>query len=158
MSNVRPASVNTNSAPSYATRTTFRSSFSVGTHVLSPPPGLKSRFVRAVRASPASAPPALCRERTIHSRSRSVPLVKKNTQNRAFVQASCCMQEKVPSLALCELSRLGTHCCPSTPSVRQLVSKRVAALRPWWRHPRPNPSVEGTAKRLRLLSAPHLER
>ena len=25
-------------------------------------------------------------------------------------------------------------------------------------HQRPNPSVEGTAKRLRLLSAPHLER
>ena len=150
--------MNTNSAPSYATRASMRSSFPVGTCVPSPPLGLRSRSARAVRASPVGAPLALCRKRTIHSRSRSVPLVKKNTQNRVFVQALCCMQEKVPSLVPHEMSRSCTRFCPSTPSVRQLVSKRAAAQRSWWRQPRPNPSVEGTVKRLRLLSAPHLKR
>ena len=158
MSNVRPTSVNTNSAPSYTTRASMRSGFPVGTRVLFPPLGLKSRFVRAVRASPVGAPLALCRDRTIHSRARSVPLVKKNTQNRAFVQAPCCMQEKVLSLVCHALSRSCTRFCPSTSSGRQLVSKRGIAPRSRWRQPRPNPSVEGTAKRLRLLPAPHLER
>ena len=158
MSNVRPASVNTNSAPSYATRTSLRSSFPVGTQVLSPPPGLESRFARAVRASPASAPPALCGERAIPSRVRAALLVKQSIQNRTFVQVQCSMQEKVPSLVPHELSRSCTRCRPSTSSLTQLVSKKVAAQRSWWRQPRPNPSVEGTAKRLRLLSAPHLER
>ena len=158
MSNVRPTSMNTNFAPSYATRAQMRSGFPVRTRVPFPPLGLNSRFVRAVRASPASAPPALCRERTIHSRSRSVPLVKKNTQNRTFVQAPCCMQEKVPSLVPHELSRSCSGFCPSTSSVRQLVSKRFAAQRSWWRQPRPNPFIEGMPKRLRLLCTPHVKR
>ena len=158
MSNVRPTSVNTNSAPSYATRASMRSGFPVGTRVPFPPLCLKSRFVRAVRASPVGAPLALCRESTIHSRARSVPLVKKNTQNRAFVQAPCCTQEKVPSLVPHELSRSCSGFCSSTSSVRQLVSNRVATQRSWWRQPRPNPFIEGMPKRLRLLSAPHLER
>ena len=158
MSNVRPTSVNTNSAPSYARRTSLRISFPVGNHVPPPPLNLKSRFARAVRASPASAPPALCSERATPSRARAAPLVKQGIQNRAGVQVQSCMQEKVPSLVPHELSRSCTGFCPSTSSVKQLVSKRVAAQRSWWRQPRPNPSVEGTAKRLRLLSAPHLER
>ena len=158
MSNVRPTSVNTNSAPSYARQTSLRSSFPVGTRVLSPPLGLKSRSARAARPSAAGAPPALCRERAIPFLARSAPLVKQSIQNRAFVQLQHGMQEKVSSLVPHQLSRSCTRCCPSTSSVIQLVSKRVAAQRSRWRQPRPNPSVEGTVKRLRLLSAPHLKR
>ena len=158
MSNVRPTSVNTRSAPSNATKTSFRGSPFVGARVLSPPLDLKSRFVPAVRASPASAPLALCRERTTPSRSQSVRLVTHSIQNRALVHPRSGMQENVPSLVHRELSRLGARFCPSTSSARQLVSKRVAARRMWCRPPRPNPAVEGTAKRLRLSSAPHLAR
>ena len=136
--------MNANSAPSCATRLPLRSSFPVGTRALSPPLGLTSRFVRAVRASPASAPPALCQERATLSCSRSVPLAKQSIQNRAFVHLRCFMQEKVSSLVPHELSRLGIRCCPSTSAVMQLVSKRAATQRSWWRHPRPNPSIERT--------------
>ena len=158
MSNVRPSYMNSIAASCYAARASLRSSCPVGTRVPSPPLGLKSRFARAVRASPAGAPLALCRERAIPPRAQAAPLVKQSIQNRPFVQPQCFMQEKVPSLVPRELSRLGTRCCPSTPSVRQPVSKRMAAQRSWWRQPRPNPSVEGTHKRLRLLRPPHLER
>ena len=158
MSNVRPTSVNSKSARCHATRASLRSIHPVGTRVLSPPLGLKSLFARAVRASPASAPLALCRERTTPSRSQSVRLVTHSIQNRALVHPRSGMQENVPSLVHRELSRLGARFCPSTSSARQLVSKRVAARRMWCRPPRPNPAVEGTAKRLRLSSAPHLAR
>ena len=158
MSNVRPASVNANSVPSYARRTSIRSSFPVGTRMLSPLLGVKSRFARAVRASPAGAPVALNDERAIPLRARAALLAKGSIQNRAFVRALSFGQEKVLSLVFHEVSRSCYRFCPSTSSGRQLVSKRVAAQRSWWRQPRPNPSVEGTAKRLRLLSAPHLER
>ena len=150
--------MNTKSAPSDATRTAIRSSFPVGTRVLAPPLRLKSRFARAVRASPASAPPALCSERTSPSRSRSVPLVKKSLQNRACVHLPCFMQDKVPPVVPCELQCLGSRFCPSTSAVRQLVSKREAVQRSWWRQPRPNPFIEGTPKRLRLLCTPHVKR
>ena len=150
--------MNTWSAPSYATKASMRSSLSEGTLVLSPPLGLRPRSARAVRALPTGAPPALCRERAISSRARSVHLVKQSTTNRAFVQAKRFKQEKVFSLVRHELSRLCTRFRPPTPAVRQLVSKKVAAQRSWCRQPRPNPSVEGMAKRLRLLSTPHLER
>ena len=153
-----PKSMNTKSAPSYATRVSMRSSPSEGTLVLSPSLGLKSRSARAVRALPAGAPLALCRERAIPSRSRPVLLVKQSIRNRAFVHLRCFMQEKVPSLASHKLSRLGTQCCLSTSSVIQLVSKRVAAQRSWWRQPRPNPFIEGMPKRLRLLCTPHVKR
>ncbi len=153
-----PKSMNTWSAPSYATKASMRSSLSEGTLVLSPPLGLRPRSARAVRALPTGAPPALCRERAIPPRSRSVLLVKQSIQNRAFVHLRCFMQEKVSSLALHELPRLGTHCCPSTSAVRQLVSKRVAAQRLRWRQPRPNPFIEGMPKRLRLLCTPHVKR
>ena len=158
MSNVRPSCMNTNSAPSYATRTSLRSSFSVATRVLSPPLGLESRFARAVRDSPASAPPALCRERANPSRPWSGPLVQQSIQNRAFVHPQCFMQEKIPPAVLRKVSRSCTRRGPSTAAVRHAVSQAVPLQRSWCRQPRPNPSVEGTAKRLRLLSAPHLER
>jgi hypothetical protein len=153
-----PKSMNAKSALSYATRSSLRNSFPVGTTVLSPPLGLKSQSARAVRALPAGAPPALCSERATPALLRSVPLVKKSIQNRAFVHAMCRMQEKLPSLVLNKLSRLGTRTCPSTSSVRQLVSKKEAAQRSWWRQPRPNPFIEGMPKRLRLLCTPHVKR
>ena len=153
-----PKSVNTKSAPSCAMKVSMRSSLSEGTLVLSPPLGLKSRPARAVRAPPAGAPRAPCRERAIPSLSRSVPLVKKRIQNRAFVHAPCCWQKKVPPAALREVSHSCTCRRMSTTAIRQLVSQSVPLQRSWWRQPRPNPSVEGTAKRLRLLSAPHLQR
>ena len=161
MSNVRPTSVksvNTGLAPSNATKASFRGSPIVGARVLSPPLDLKSRFMPAVRASPASAPPSLCRERAIPSRSRSVLPVKQSIQNRAFVQLRCFMQEKIPSVALRTVSRPGTCRCSSTPGAVQLVSSRVATQRSWWRQPRPNPFIEGTHKRLRLLRPPHVKR
>ena len=144
MSNVRPPSMNANSAPSCATRPSLRSSFPVGTRALSPPLGLASRVVRAVRASPASAPPGLCQETATLSCSRSVPLVKQSIQNRAFVHLRCLMQEKVSSLVPHKLSRLGIYRCPSTSAVIQLVSKTAAAQRSSWRHLRSNPSIERT--------------
>ena len=150
--------MNTKSAPSYAKRTSMRSSFPVGDRVLSPPLSLKSRSAQAVRALPAGAPLTLCSERATPSRARAASLARQSIQNRVFVHAPSFWQEEVLSLVSHELSRSCTRFCPSTSSGRQLVSKRGVAQRSWWRQPRPNPSVEGTAKRLRLLSAPHLER
>ena len=150
--------MNSTAASCYAARASLRSSFHVGTVVVSPPLGLKSRFARAVRASPASARPALCRERAIPSRSWSSPLVQQGIQNRAFVQPQCFMQEKPPPAICRNLSRSCNPRCPSTAAVRHAVSQAVLLQRSWCRPPWPNPSVEGTAKRLRLLSAPHLER
>ena len=145
-------------APSYAPRVSERISSLGGSQAGLSRVECKLRVARAARPSAVSAPPALCRERTIPSRSSSVPLVKQNIQNRAFIHGRRFMQEKVLSLVPCELSRLGTRCCPSTSSVRQLVSKRVAAQRSWWRQPRPNPAIEGMPKRLRLLVTPHIQR
>ena len=158
MSNVRPSYMNSTAAPCYASRASFRSSFPLETPVLALPLGIESRSARAVRASPAGAPPALCRERANPSRPWAGPLVQQSIQNRAFVHALCFVQEKVPSSVLHKVPRSCTRRCPSTAAVRHAVSKAVALQRPRCRQPRPNPSVEGTAKRLRLLSAPHLER
>jgi hypothetical protein len=153
-----PKSVNTKPATSYVEKASPRGSLSEGTLVLSPPLGLKSRSARAVRASPAGAPLALCSERPNPSRARSVPLVKQGIQNRASVCAPSFWQEKVPPAALRERSRSCIFRSTSTAAVRKHVSQSVPLQRSWWRQPRPNPSVEGTAKRLRLLSAPHLQR
>ena len=158
MSNVRPSCMNTTSAPSRTAVTSLRCRFHAGGCVRSPPLGRESRFARAARPSAVGAPPALCRERAIPFRSRSVPLRMQGTQNRAFVRTPCCWQEKIPPALLLSVSRSCTRCCSSSSAVRPLVSKKVAAQRSWWRQPRPNPSVEGMAKRLRLLSTPHLER
>ena len=144
MSNVKPPSMNANSAPSCATRPSLRSSFPVGTRALSLSLGLTSRVVRAVRASPASAPPKLCQEGATLPCSLSVPLAKQSIQNRAFVHLRYFMKEKVSSLVPHELSPLGIRCCPPTSAVIQLVSKRAATQRSWWRHPRPNPFIERT--------------
>ena len=158
ISNVRPTSVNANSASSHATRASFHNSLPVGTRVLSPPLSLKSRFARAVRPLAAGAPPELCQERETPSRSWSGPLVLQSIQNRAFVHAQRCMQEKVVTFVFHETSRSCAHRGSPTLAETPAVSKRAAAQRSWCRQPRPNPSVEGMAKRLRLLSTPHLER
>jgi hypothetical protein len=50
----------------------------------------------------------------------------------------------------------GFHSNPVRHRLRSALFPRAASV-PFC-HQRPNPSVEGTAKRLRLLSAPHLER
>ena len=158
MSNVRPSYMNSTAAPCYATRASLRSSFHVGTLVLSPPLGRKSRSARAVRPSAAGALPAVCRERAIPSRARSAPQVKNGIQNGAFGHALCFLQEKILSAVLRKVSRSCARRCSSTVAVRHAVSQAVPLQRLRCRPPRPNPSVEGTAKRLRLLSAPHLER
>ena len=158
MSNVRPTSMNTTASLSHVKEVFRRRNFLRGGCTVSARLGPESRLARAARPSAIGAPLALCRERAIPFRARAAPLVKQSIQHRAFVQPQCFTQEKVPSLVPRGPSRLGTRCCPSTLSVRQLVSKTVAAQRSWWRQPRPNPSVEGTHKRLRLLRPPHLER
>ena len=153
-----PKRMNTKSAPSCVARTSMRSSLSEGTIVLSPPLGRKSQFARAVRALPAGAPLALCSERAIPSRARSVPLVKQGIQNRACVHAPSFWQKNGSPAALREVSRSCVCRSTSTTALRQRVSKAAPLHRSWCRQPRPNPSVEGTAKRLRLSSTPHLER
>ena len=158
MSNVRPTSMNTTSTPSHSARTSVRRSFHAGNRVPSEPLSLRSRFARAVRALPAGAPLALCSERASPSRARSVPLPKQSIQNRVFVRAPSFGQENVPSAAVREVSRSCFCRSTSTAAVRSRVSQAAPLHRSWCRPPRPNPSVEGTVKRLRLLSAPHLER
>jgi hypothetical protein len=158
MSNVRPSCMNTSSAPSYAENASKRLS-SLGENLAVPPRvECRSRAARAARPSAVSAPPALCRERAVSSCSPSAPLVKQGIQNRVFVQARCCWQAKTPSAVLHKASRSGTLRCSSSAAVRQLVSKRVAAQRSWWRQPGPNPFIEGLPKRLRLLCTPHVKR
>ena len=50
----------------------------------------------------------------------------------------------------------GFHSNPVPHTLRSALFPRAASVP--FGHQRPNPSVEGTAKRLRLSSAPHLER
>jgi hypothetical protein len=158
MSNVRPSHMKTTAAPCYTANVSKRISSLGGSLAVLPRVECTARAERAARPSAVGAPPALCRERAIPSHSRSVPLVKQSIQNRAFVQARRCWQEKIPSAVLHTLSRSGTLRCSSSAAVRQLVSKRAAAQRSWCRPSRPNPSIEGMPKRLRLLCTPHVQR
>ena len=158
MSNVRPTSMNTTAGLSHVEEVCPRHRSRGRTCTASAKPGLKSRSARAVRPLAAGAPPALCQERATPSRSWSVPLVRQGIQNRAFVQVPRSMQAKIPSAGLRKLSRSCIRRCSSTAAVRHAVSQALPLQRSWCRQPRPHPSVEGTDKRLRLLSAPHLER
>jgi hypothetical protein len=158
MSNVRPSCMNTTSAPSYAANASERISSLGGSLAVLPRVQCRSRAARAARPSAVGAPPALCREGAISSRSPSAALVKQGIQNRAFVQARCRWQEQVPSTAVHKVSRSGTLRWSSSAAVRQLVSKSVATQRSRCRLSRPNPSIEGMPKRLRLLRAPHVKR
>jgi hypothetical protein len=158
MSNVRPSCMNANSAPSYAENASKRISSLGGSLAVLPRVQCRSRAARAARPSAVGAPPALCRERAISSRSPSAPLVKQGIQNRAFVQARCRWQEQIPSAAVHKMSCSGTLRWLSSAAVRQLVSKRVATQRSWCRLSRPNPSIEGKTKMLRILFSPHVKR
>ena len=150
--------MNTTSPPSHSARTSLRRSFHAGNRMPSEPLSLKSRPARAARPSAIGAPLALCRQRATLSHSRVVLLVKQGIRNRAFVHAPSFGQEKVASAALREVPRSCICRSTSTAALGHRVSQAVLLQRSWCRPPRPNPSVEGTAKRLRLLSAPHLER
>jgi hypothetical protein len=158
MSNVRPSCMNTKSTPSYASRVSERIGSLSGRLVALPRVECRLRVARAARPSAVGAPPALCREGANTFRLWSSPLVQQSIQNQAFVQPQCFMQEKVSSAPLRAVSRPGTCRCSSKAGAIQLVSSRVATQRSWWRHPRPNPSIEGMPKRLRLLVTPHVKR
>jgi hypothetical protein len=124
------------------------------------PPRVECRLraARAARPSAVGAPRALCRERANAFPLWSSLLVRQSIKNRAFVRETLCWQEKVPSAVLLKVSRPGTYRCSSTAGAIQLDSSRVATQRSWWRQPRPNPSIEGMPKRLRLLVTPHVKR
>ena len=157
--------MNTTARLSFVTKVSLRHRSLGSSCSASPRLGLGSRSARAVRALAAGAPPALRPVRATPLPSRPVPFAKQSIQNRAFVHAPCFMQEPTATFGRRKASRSArhqslscTHRCPPTLAVRHAVSQAVAAQRSWCRPPRPNPSVEGTAKRLRLLSTPHLER
>jgi hypothetical protein len=165
MSNVRPFHMKATATPSYAPRVSEQISTLGGSRAVLPRIECRLRAARAARPSAVGAPPALCRERELSFHSRSALLVKQRLQNAAFVHARCLMQEPTAAILQCSAShsaqgkaRWSGICRASTPAVRQLVSKSVAAQRSWWRQPRPNPSIEGMPKRLRLLCTPHVKR
>ena len=158
MSNVRPTSMNTTAGLSRIEEVCPQHRSRGRVCPASARPGLKSRFARAVRPLAAGAPPVLCNARENPSRLWSSPFVLQSIQNRAFVHAQCCMQEKAVTFVFHEESRSCAHRGSCTLAETAAVSTRAAAQRSWCRQPRPNPSVEGVAKRLRLLSTPHLER
>jgi hypothetical protein len=158
MSNVRPSHMKTTAAPSYAANASKRISSLGGSQAVLPRVECRSRAARAARPSAVGAPPALGRKRAIASRSPSAPLVEQGIQNRAFVQARCYLQEKMPPAVLHKVSRSGTLRYSSSAAVRQLVSKRVAAQGSCCRPSGPNPSIEGRHKSLRLLCTPHVKR
>jgi hypothetical protein len=158
MSNVRPSYMKTTAAPSYAAVASKRISSLGGSSAVLLRTECRLRAARAARPSAVGAPPALCRERELSFHSCSVPLVKQRLQNSTFVHAHFI---KEPTATV--FHRSGLHFAQnlvrrSRPAERQLVSKRAAVQRSWCRPPRPNPSIEGMPKRLRLLCTPHVKR
>ena len=157
-SNVRPSCMKANSAPSYAENSSQRISSLDGSQAVLPRVECTSRAAWAARPSAVGAPPALCRESELSFHSRSGSPVEHKLQNLAFVHA-CFIKEQTATIL---------HCCASgfarntvrrpKPAERQLVSKRAAVQSSWCRPPRPNPSIEGMHKRLRLLCTPHVKR
>ena len=165
MSNVRPKYMNATARLSCVTKVLLRHRSHGNNRAVSPRLGLGSWSARAVRPLAARALPALRPERATPLPSRSVPFVRQTIQNRAFVHAPCFMQEPTATFGRRKASRCArhrshscTHRCPPTLAVRHAVSEAAPVPRPWCRSPRPNPTVEGTVKRLRLLTAPHLKR
>jgi hypothetical protein len=158
MSNVRPSCMNATSAPSYAENASQRISSLSGSLAVLPRTERRSRAARAACPSAVGAPPALCRERELSFHSCSVSLVKQRLQNAASGHARF-IKEPTATVFHCS----GLHFAQNTvrqsrPAERQLVSKRAALQRSWCRPPRPNPSIEGMPKRLRLLCPPHVKR
>ena len=155
MSNVRPSCMNTNSALSYAANVPERSSSLGGSSAVLPRVECRSRAARAARPSAVGAPPALCRTMKLLFHSHSGSLVK---QNSAFVHARF-IKEPTATVFHCG----GLHFAQNTVrrsrlAERKLVSKREAMQSSWCRPSRPNLSIEGMPKRLRLLCTPHVKR
>jgi hypothetical protein len=155
MSNVRPFHMKATATPSYAPSVSKRISSLGGSLAVLPRVECRLRVARAARPSAVGAPPAICRERKLSLKSNSGMPVK---QNSAFVHARF-MKEPTATVFHCS----GLHFAQNTvrrsrSAERQLVSKRVAVQRSWCRPPRPNPSIEGMPKRLRLLCTPHVKR
>ena len=158
MSNVRPSCMNETSQPSYAENASKRISSLGGSLAVLPRMECRLRLARAARPSAVGALPALCRERDLSFYSSSVSLVKQTLQNSAFVHARF-IKEPTATVFHCS----GLHFAQNTvrrsrPAERRLVSKRAAVQRSWCRPSRPNPSIEGMPKRLRLLCTPHVKR
>ena len=140
---------------SYAPSVSKRISSLGGSLAVLPRVECGSRVARAARPSAAGAPSARYRERRLSLHSGSGSLVK---QKSAFVHARF-IKEPTATVFHC----IGLHYAQNTvrrsrPAERQLVSKRAAVQRSWCRPPRPNPSIEGMPKRLRLLCTPHVKR
>jgi hypothetical protein len=155
---VRPSCMNANAEPSYAANVSKRISSLSGSLAVLPRVESRSRAARAARPSAVGARPALCREREFSFHSRSGSLVKQKLQNSAFVHA-CFIKEPTATVFQCSASGFAQNTVRrSRPAKRQLVAKRVAVQRSWCRPPRPNPSIEGMPKRLRLLCTPHVKR
>ena len=150
--------MNANSAPGYAENASKRISSLGGSLAVLPRVECGSRVARAARPLAVGAPPALCRERDLSFYSCSVSLVKQTLQNSGFVHARF-IKEPTATVFHCS----GLHFAQNTvrrsrPAERRLVSKRAAVQRSWCRPSRPNPSIEGMPKRLRLLRTPHVKR
>ena len=158
MSNVRPSHMKTTAAPSYAENASERISSLGGSLAVLPRKECQSRAARAARPSAVGAPPALCRERELSFHSHSGSLVKQRPQNSAIVQARF-IKEPTATVFHCG----GLHFAQNTVrrsrlAERKLVSKRAAMQSSWCRPSRPNLSIEGMPKRLRLLCTPHVKR
>jgi hypothetical protein len=158
MSNVRPSCMNANSAPSYAENVPERISSLGGSQAVLPRVEGWLRVARAARPSAVGAPPALCRERRLSFHSCSGSPMKQRLQNSAFVHVRF-IKEQTATILWCSAFGFDQNMVRRSKSAEiRLVSKRAAVQRPRWRPSRPNPSIEGMPKRLRLLCTPHVKR
>jgi hypothetical protein len=158
MSNVRPFHMKaiTRATPSRAPRVSERISSLSGRMAVLPRVERRLRTARATRPSEVGAPPATCQEGELSFHPRFGSLVKQRPQTSAFGHARCFMLEPTATTSASRFAQRKAR--RSSSGARQLVSKRVAGQRSWCRPPRPNPSIEGMPKRLRLLCTPHVKR
>jgi hypothetical protein len=158
MSNVRPFHMKATAAPSYAANASERISSLGGSQAVLPRVDCRLRAARAARPSAVGAPPALCRERKLSFHSCPGSPVKQRLQNSAFVHARF-IKEQTATILRCSALGFAQNMVRRSRSAEiRLVSKRAAVQRSWCRPSRPNPSIEGTHKRLRLLRPPHVKR
>jgi hypothetical protein len=158
MSNVRPSCMNANSQLSYAENVSKRISSLGGRLAVVPRTECQSRAAQAARPSAVGAPPSLCGESELSFHSHSGSLVKQKPQNSAFVQARF-IKEPTATVFQCSAPGFAQNTVRRSRSAeRRLVSERAAVQRSWCRPPRPNPSIEGMPKRLRLSCTPHVKR
>jgi hypothetical protein len=155
MSNVRPSCMKATAAPSYAANASERISSLGGSQAVLPRVEYGLRAARAARPSAVGAPPALCRERKLSFHSCSGSLVK---QNSVVVYARF-IKEPTAAILQCSASGFAQNTIRrSRPAEIRLVSKRAALQRSWCRLSRPNPSIEGKTKMLRISFSPHVKR